>query len=160
MRTAPCWPLSPHTRPASKTNSPEQADRFLAAVQNQAMAILSFALTTEELLAGQKTVTRRDWKDSHMANWQRWYDEGRRVHAAYDQIPIAGGTKIAEIRLTERPYWERLEEMPTSDLEAEGGMVDTVDAFCELVGLPPSAEVAVVRFEMVQTVGASDRSFD
>jgi hypothetical protein len=113
------------------------------------MAILSFALTTEELLDGTKTVTRRDWKDSHMANWQRWFDEGRRVHSAYDQLPIAGGEKIAEIRLTERPYWERLKDMPESDLEAEGGMVDRRAEFYELIGLPPSAEVAVVRFEVV-----------
>lgn len=113
------------------------------------MAILSFALTTEELLAGKKSVTRRDWKDSHMANWQRWYDARRRVHSAYDQLPIAGGQKIAEIRLTVRPYWERLENMPESDLEAEGGMVDTKEAFYDLVGLPPSAEVAVVRFEVL-----------
>lgn len=116
------------------------------------MAILSFALTTEELLSGQKTVTRRDWKDSYMEGWQRWYDEGRRLHDAYDQIPIAGGKKIAEIRLTERPYWEPLREMPTEDLEAEGGMVGTKEAFYEMVGLPPSQEVAVIRFTLAEVV--------
>jgi hypothetical protein len=109
-------------------------------------------MTTDELVAGEKTVTRRNWKPSYMEDWQRWYDEGRRVHDAYDQIPIAGGEKIAEIRLTERPYWEPLEQMPESDLEAEGGMVDTLPAFYELVGLPREAEVAVVRFELVETL--------
>jgi len=113
------------------------------------MAILSFAMTTDELLAGEKTVTRRDWKNSYMENWQRWYDEGHLVHDAYDQIPIAGGEKIGEIRLTERPYWEPLREMPESDLEAEGGMVDTLTEFYDLVELPPEHEVAVVRFELV-----------
>ena len=116
------------------------------------MAILSFALTTEELLNRQKTVTRRDWKASYMENWQRWYDEGRRLHDAYDQIPIAGGEKIGEIRLTERPYWEPLREMPAEDLEAEGGMVDTKEAFYELVGVPPGQEVAVIRFTLAKVV--------
>jgi hypothetical protein len=86
-----------------------------------------------------------------MTNWQRWYDEGRHVHDAYDQIPIAGGRKVAEIRLVERPYWEALKNMPEDDLEAEGGMVDTLEDFYELIDLPPSHEVAVVRFELVET---------
>ncbi|PEN04750.1 hypothetical protein CRI93_14675 [Longimonas halophila] len=114
------------------------------------MAIITFSLTRDELLSGQKTVTRRDWKPSHMANWQRWYDEGRHIHDAYDRIPIAGGSKIAEIRLTERPYWEALENMPKDDLQAEGGMADSLEQFYDLVGLPPSHEVAVVRFELVE----------
>jgi hypothetical protein len=59
-----------------------------------AMAILSFALTTEELLAGKKSVTRRDWKDSHMANWQRWYDEGRLVHSAEDNSQLQAGKRL------------------------------------------------------------------
>lgn len=115
------------------------------------MAIITFSLTRDKLLSGQKTVTRRDWKASHMANWQRWYDEGRYVHDAYDRVPIAGGCKIAEIRLTERPYWEVLKEMPEDDLRAEGGMADSLEQFYDLVGLPPSHEVAVVRFKLVRT---------
>ena len=114
------------------------------------MAIITFSLTRDELLSGRKTVTRRAWKQSHMANWQRWYDEGKHVHDAYDRIPIAGGSKIAEIRLTERPYWEALKNMPEDDLEAEGGMADSLKQFYDLVGLPPSHEVAVVRFELIE----------
>jgi hypothetical protein len=113
------------------------------------MAIISFALTKDEFLSGQKTVTRRNWKPSHMENWQRWFDEGRLVHDAYDKIPIAGGEKIGQFRLVERPYWEPLAEMPESDLEAEGGMCDTLKEFYELIDLPPEHEVAVVRFERV-----------
>ncbi|AFJ21461.1 hypothetical protein [Salisaeta icosahedral phage 1] len=113
------------------------------------MAIISFALTKDEFLSGQKTVTRRDWAASHMANWQRWYDEGRLIHDAYDKIPIAGGKPIGRFRLVERPYWEALADMPEDDLQAEGGMVDTLEEFYELIGFPPSHEVAVVRFERV-----------
>lgn len=119
------------------------------------MAIITFSLTCDALLAGRKSVTRRDWKSSHMGNWQRWYDEGKYVHDAYDRIPIAGGQKIAEIRLVERPYWEALENMPEGDLEAEGGMVDNLEQFYELVGLPPSKEVAVIRFELVEATATA-----
>lgn len=118
------------------------------------MAIITFSMTSEALLEGKKSVTRRDWKPSHMANWQRWYDEGKCVHDAYDRIPIAGGSKIAEIRLVERPYWEPLEDMPEEDLEAEGGMVDDLENFYELIGLPPSRKVAVVRFELVERMAS------
>lgn len=106
-------------------------------------------MTTDELLAGEKTVTRRDWKESHLMNWQDWYDHGYWRHDAYDKIPIAGGEKIGEIYLTERPYWEKLSDMPESDLEKEGGMVDTLEEFYDLIGLPPSKEVAVIRFQLV-----------
>jgi hypothetical protein len=101
------------------------------------MAIISFSMTVDELLAGEKTVTRRDWKSSYMWSWQQWYEEGRLVHDAYDQIPIAGGEKIGEIRLTDRPYWERLDEMPESDLAAEGGMVETLEEFTSSSGFHP-----------------------
>lgn len=111
------------------------------------MAIVSFALTTEEFNSGKKTVTRRKWKAKHLENWQRWYDEGKLRHDAYDKVPHAGGKKIGEFRLTARPYLERLMDMPESDLEAEGGMVDTKQEFYQLIGLPPATFVAVLRFE-------------
>ena len=114
---------------------------------HRAMAIITFKFTKEEFLSGQKTVTRRDWKRTHMQKWQRWYDEGRRVHDAYDQLPIAGGKKFGEFRLTCRPYWEKLEDMPEKDLDAEGGMCDTKKGFYGMIGLPPDHEVAVIRFE-------------
>jgi len=113
------------------------------------MAIISFSLTRDELLSGKKTVTRRTWKTSHMRNWQAWFDDGRRTHDAYDKIPIAGGRRIARIQLTKRPYWERLSEMPESDLEKEGGMVDSLEGFYKLIDASPSTQVAVVRFEVV-----------
>jgi hypothetical protein len=113
------------------------------------MAIISFALTKEEFVTGRKTVTRRNWKPSHMANWQRWFDEGRRLHDAYDKVPFAGGKQIGWFRLVERPYWEALADMPKADLLAEGGMCDTLEDFYDLVGLPPEHVVAVIRFERV-----------
>lgn len=120
------------------------------------MAIISFSLTEDALLSGRKTVTRRTWKPSHMQNWQTWFDEGRRTHDAYNKIPIAGGKRIARIHLTERPYWEKLSEMPESDLEKEGGMVDSLYGFYKLIDASPSTTVAVIRFEVIDKFPTAD----
>ena len=63
------------------------------------MRIISFAWTTPALLAGAKTVTRRDWKGRHgMA-----FHEGDFVQA-WDRSPRVGGKQVATIQLTESPY--------------------------------------------------------
>jgi len=121
------------------------------------MAIISFAHTTKSLLAGEKTVTRRLWKESHMENFQRWYDEGTRAHDAWDQLPIQGGEKVAEIRLTGRPYLEPLGEMPEEDLEKEGGFADSLEEFFAGWDIDLSEEVAVVRFELIEILVDVDR---
>lgn len=111
------------------------------------MAILSFSLTKEEFLSGRKTVTRRDWSHEHFRMWVRLWDTGRLVHDAWDNIPRAGGRKIGKLKLTARPYRERLSRMPPADLSAEGGMCSTVDDFCALIGKSRSEYVTVVRFQ-------------
>lgn len=111
------------------------------------MAIISFSITKEEFLSGKKTVTRRDWAESHFEMWVRMWDTNRRVHDAYDTIPRAGGSKIGEFRLTDRPYMEKLADMPVTDLRAEGGMCSTLQEFYDLVGLDPDHHVTVIRFE-------------
>ena len=115
------------------------------------MAIISFAYTTGSLLAGEKTVTRRLWKESHMENFQRFYDEGRREHDAWDRLPIQGGQQVGKIRLTERPYWEPLGEMPEADLEKEGGFAESLEEFFAGWEIGLSEEVAVVRFTLTET---------
>lgn len=91
-------------------------------------------------------MTRRDWKGRHLAMWQRAWDEGRHVHDAWDGLPFTGGRRIGGLRLTCRPYRERLMDMPVGDLVAEGGMCETVEGFCRLVGRGLDYEMAVVRF--------------
>jgi hypothetical protein len=110
------------------------------------MAFISFALTKNEFLSGEKTVTRRDWKPGHTKNWQKWYDEGKLIHDAWDKGPFAGGKKIGRFQLTCRPYLEKLCNMPVSDLEAEGGMCETVKEFCDFVGKNMFDVVTVIRF--------------
>ena len=109
--------------------------------------ILSFALTTEEFLSGKKTATRRFFAERTIKSWQKAWDEERLIHKAYDKVARVGGKQIGEFRLTCQPYLERLGDMPLADLEAEGGMVDTIEAFCELVGKSPDDECLVIRFE-------------
>ena len=114
------------------------------------MAFISFALTTNEFMSGTKTVTRRKWKLSHYKNWQRYWDEGKKIHDAWDKVPFAGGKKIGQFELTCRPYHEYLSDMPESDLAAEGGMVDTLDEFYELIKAHPNEQVVVIRFRKVE----------
>lgn len=113
------------------------------------MAILSFSITKKEFLSGRKTVTRRDWSDNHFQMWVRMWEEKRLVHDAWDNIPRAGGKKIGRIRLTARPYKQRLKDMPKRDLLAEGGICGTLEEFCELIGKAPRDYVTVIRFAKV-----------
>jgi hypothetical protein len=111
------------------------------------MAILSFAMTKNEFLEGNKTVTRRSWNNRHFEMWARFWDTDRHVHDAWDNIPRVGGRKIGEFRLTERPYREKLKNMPRADLVAEGGMCSSLDEFYNLINKTSEECVTVVRFE-------------
>lgn len=79
------------------------------------MAAISFAWTSAALLAGRKTVTRRDWKNDYAMQFKK----GMLVYA-YDKSPRFGGKRIALIKLADDPRLEALEDMPDSDYEAEG----------------------------------------
>ncbi len=114
------------------------------------MAILSFSKTKEQFIAGEKTVTRRSWADSHFEMWVRLWDSKRLVHDAYDNIPRAGGRKIGKFRLTTRPYKERLADMPKTDLIAEGGICSSLEQFYELIGASSDDFVAVIRFARIE----------
>lgn len=117
--------------------------------------ILTFTWTTNELLSGKKTCTRRRWKDKHAADWLRACNSGRWIHQAWDKMPFTeGAKKLADIRLLQLPYQERLADMPDSDLEAEGGLWADKAEFLAQFG-DPEQLVWVVRFELVEaSVGA------
>ena len=114
------------------------------------MAIISFALTTKEFLSGRKTVTRRAWNYNHFERWCEWYDAGKRVHQAWDNVPYAGGKRIGTFELTCRPYQEKLADMPLSDLEAEGGMCKSLEEFRALIGKSLGDVVTVIRFKKLE----------
>lgn len=79
------------------------------------MRIISFGHTTPALVAGAKTVTRRDWKGGY-ATLHRAGDQ----LAAYDRSPRFRGRQIATIALTEAPYPEDSDAAPPADYAAEG----------------------------------------
>ena len=114
--------------------------------------IISFAWTTEVLLSGKKTCTRRRWSERYFQQWARAWREGRLIHDAYNRSPRVGGKKVGEIRLMCEPYWERLKDMPEEDIEAEGGLWSSKEEFIELFG-DPEEKVVVVRFKLVSVVG-------
>ena len=112
---------------------------------------LSFAWTTEAFLSGRKTCTRRPhWAHQYFDLWVKAWREGRRRHQAWDKNARWGGKRIGSFRLTCEPYLERLCDMPVEDLEAEGGLWDTVEEFIELQGVPSETLTPVLRFEMVE----------
>lgn len=117
--------------------------------------IVSFSWTTPALLAGAKTMTRRDWTHAHAAK----FTVGRLVDA-WDRSPRTGkGRKVATIRITREPRRESTSAISRDDYRREGftwlqehgyyGQVE--DIICSW-GLNPR-EVWVVEFELVSVVG-------
>jgi hypothetical protein len=119
--------------------------------------IISFAWTTPALLAGRKTVTRRDWSHGYALRFHAGDDV-----AAYDRNPRHGGRQVATIRLTADPYRESTKAAAEEDYEGEGfaflsGQGIKVD------GLPPAVlwrawhlypeTLWVIRFEVVERRG-------
>ena len=115
------------------------------------MKIISFSWTREAIRNRTKTVTRRWWEDSHA----RKFKKGDLV-AAYDKNPLAGGKKIATIRITRDPYKQPLRDMPISHVKREGVPgVETVEDFIKALfklsrgRVPYGRDPWVIEFEYV-----------
>ncbi|KKL07637.1 hypothetical protein LCGC14_2584010 [marine sediment metagenome] len=76
---------------------------------------VSFAWTTPALLAGRKSVTRRDWT-TRFASQFHVSD----LVSAYDKLTRNHGRHVATVPVLRAPYQEALGEVPDSDYEAEG----------------------------------------
>lgn len=112
--------------------------------------IISFGYTKQYLLAGKKTCTRRVWKPKTFQSCIKAYDDGMNYHTAVDKQLSYGGRRIGTILLTERPYLQRLTDMPEEDLVAEGGMVATLNEFIDkYFNGNANTEVAVLRFDFI-----------
>ena len=116
--------------------------------------IISFGWTTEALLAGAKTVTRRDWNPKHAAKFKAgmlidaWNTSPRNVKG--------NPHKVATIRLTTGPYADWSDAFPSYEWYAEGFgyMTDngggvTVDRIVHDWRSKPHM-LYVVRFEVVE----------
>lgn len=110
--------------------------------------IISFGWTTPYLPPhGPKDTTRRRWKPRTLKSWQKAWDEDRLTHVAVNKCLAYGGDRIGTITLLERPFLERLGDMPDTDLIREGGMCNSVEEFINrYFDSNPDQFVAVVRF--------------
>ncbi len=96
----------------------------------RAVRWISFAWTLSPLLLGEKTATRRRWKDSYAARFKK----GDLVEA-YGRRPRFGGKRAALLKLTRDPYKESTARLTEKDwfeegmhvVQAEGGTVDGID---------------------------------
>lgn len=122
------------------------------------MRIITFAETTAALLAGTKTVTRREWKPAYA----RTFTAGEMLQA-WDRNPRTGkGKRVGTIRLTAAPQWEDAPP-PPGDFAAEGFEYMTAHGTTLFGGVTPGAVWAqwcrepaglwVVRFELIGVTG-------
>jgi DNA N-6-adenine-methyltransferase (Dam) len=122
---------------------------------------ISFGYTAQYL--PQKCVTRRDWKDSHAAKFTNAFNkaiaEGKQLRVpAIDKGYHAGGKQIGWLLISDRPYKQKLSDMPSHELKAEGGMCTTVAEFATKYFKGDSEKIVwVVRFkfqalESIETV--------
>lgn len=75
------------------------------------MKIMSFAWTTPQLLSGDKTVTRRNWK-------KQWVKNGDMVRA-FNKNPRFGGKEIGKIQI-ENVSQVQLDSIDADELKKEG----------------------------------------
>ena len=80
------------------------------------MKIISFGKTTPALLAGRKTVTRREWAAKHAAS----FSAGELVQAWNQSPRVKGSRRVGTIRLTAAPYLQSTAIAPPRDWEGEG----------------------------------------
>ena len=112
--------------------------------------IISFGWTAKYLPPdGSKDTTRRIWKPKTIAAWQGAWDKNPlKWHTVTNKSLVYGGSRIGSLQLLERPYQERLGDMPHADLIREGGMANSIDDFINLYFRGDRDQiVTVVRFK-------------
>lgn len=97
----------------------------------------------DPLLSGIKTVTRRKWKPSHA---EAWLSNWENTHKAYNKAAFLQGEQIGTIKLTCKPYQERLKDMPEEDLIKEGDLWESTEEYFECIKCNENDFVWVVRF--------------
>lgn len=102
--------------------------------------IISFGHTTPALLAGRKTVTRRDWSDRQFEIIHRYWQQGLALDAwsASPRNRAADPKAVGKIVMTHEPVRESSDVAPESDYEAEG-FVYLTEAGLLVFGLTPEA---------------------
>lgn len=92
---------------------------------------ISFAYTTDAVIMGEKSVTRRNWVRSHA---MKFY--GTQVVDFYDKNPRSFGHNMGQIELLCSPYLQRTGKMTLDDYNREG--LYWMERNCRLMnGQPP-----------------------
>ena len=112
--------------------------------------ILTFSKTTDAFLSGNKTQTRRVWKDRHFKTWLMQSRNIEKLHDAYDKTQRNGGKKIGKFLLTARPKKQYIRDMSWSDLECECCGCSTIEQYCKFTGYTPDTLVTVIEFERME----------
>lgn len=122
--------------------------KFLPVYLRREVLIISFAKTINEFCLRRKTVTRRRWTARTAARFRKGT-----IHEAWSQTPrVKGAHRIGSLIATEHAYLEKLQNMPQSDLQAEGGLCETVEEFIRLIDGEPDELVWVCRFDVVEVL--------
>jgi len=67
--------------------------------------------------------------------------------------PRNGGVKIGTIKLKACPRLQILKNMNGNDFRAEGGMVHSIEDFCNLIGKKPQDIITVIKFKFIPLNG-------
>ena len=119
---------------------------------------ISFGKTLDALHRGIKSVTRRTWSGRHAQHFIHRFDRGWKCQA-FDKDRRYGGQLIGWLRLTQKPYRERLGDMPDTDVGLEGypelSKPEFIDRFFEGNA---DLTVWVIRFEFAPLEPEPERS--
>jgi uncharacterized protein YqfB (UPF0267 family) len=118
--------------------------------------IISFAWTTPALLDGRKTVTRRDWPDSHAVKFKPGA-----VAIAYDKQPMYGGQAVARIKIVSirRESLNELladESYARAELRREGGLWGGVEEFLALFSKCHHGDPYRVEFRILERLASGE----
>lgn len=114
------------------------------------MMWISFAWTTKAFLAGTKTVTRRFWNKEYMEKWWKVTCENNGLAVACDRSPRWGGKQIGHIKVTLKPYLQKLKFVTDADEIKEGHLWGNAKNFIEMMG-GPEREPYVIELEPILT---------
>lgn len=109
---------------------------------------ISFGWTSDVLLQGLKTQTRRQWTDKRLECFIKYFDQ-QRIVPALNKQKCYGGSQIGWVMLTQKPYLQPIKEMPESDVSLEGypslSQQEFVNKF--FTKLNPETQLVVINFE-------------
>lgn len=109
---------------------------------------ISFRHTVDQVLKGEKTVTRRVW----CTKTARCFKAGS-THEAWSALTwVVGAQRVALIEATADAYQERLGDITREDVVAEGfpemSVSEFVAMYCRLFKVTPDDRVWVARFKV------------